>query len=50
MGELLRGNVTIFAGAGISTETRSVLKSTFYESVANEIGKGEPYPSFPELM
>jgi len=50
MGELLRGNVTIFAGAGISTETRSVLKNTFYESVANEIGKGEPYPSFPELM
>lgn len=50
MGELLGGNVTIFAGAGISTETRNVLKTTFYESVAAEIGKGEPYPAFPDLM
>lgn len=50
MGELLGGNVTVFAGAGISTETRNVLKTTFYESVADEIGKGEPYPEFPELM
>ena len=50
MGELLGGNVTVFAGAGISTETRNVLKTTFYESVADEIGKGEPYPTFPDLM
>ena len=50
MGELLCGNVTIFAGAGISTETRNVLKTTFYESVANAMGKGDPYPAFPELM
>jgi hypothetical protein len=50
MGELLGGNVTIFAGAGISTETRNVLKTTFYETVADEIGKGEPYPAFPDLM
>ncbi len=50
MGELLGGNVTVFAGAGISTETRNVLKSTFYESVAAEIGKGNPFPAFPELM
>lgn len=50
MGELLGGNVTVFAGAGISTETRNVLKTTFYESVAVEIGKGEPYPAFPDLM
>lgn len=50
MGELLGGNVTVFAGAGISTETRNVLKATFYESVAAEIGKSDPYPAFPELM
>lgn len=50
MGELLAGKVTVFAGAGISTETRNVLKTTFYESVAAEIGKNEPYPAFPELM
>ncbi|MBI3433153.1 MAG: SIR2 family protein [Hydrogenophilales bacterium] len=50
MRELLTGNVTVFAGAGISTETRNVLKTTFYESVANEIGKDEAYPAFPELM
>ena len=50
MGELLTGKVTVFAGAGISTETRNVLKATFYESVAADIGKNEPYPAFPELM
>lgn len=50
MAELLSGNVAVFAGAGISTETRNVLKTTFYESVAAEIGKGDPYPAFPELM
>lgn len=50
IGELLSGNVTLFAGAGISTETSNVLKTTFYESVAAEIGKGDPYPAFPELM
>lgn len=50
MGELLSGNVTVFAGAGISTETRNVLKTTFYESVADEIGKNHQCPAFPELM
>lgn len=50
MSELLGGNVTVFAGAGISTESKSVLKASFYESVANEIGKSKPYPIFPELM
>lgn len=50
MDELLGGNVTVFAGAGISTETRNVLKTTFFESVADEIGKNHPYPAFPELM
>jgi len=50
IGDFLGGNVTIFAGAGISTETRNVLKTTFYESVAAEIGLSDPYPAFPELM
>ena len=50
MGELLAGKVTVFAGAGVSTETRSVLKYTFYESIAAEIGKTGPLPAFPELM
>lgn len=50
MDELLGGKVTLFAGAGISTEARNVLKTTFYESVAAEIGKPHPYPAFPKLM
>ncbi len=48
--ELLRGKVTLFAGAGISTESRNVLKTTFYESVALESGKLFHNLSFPELM
>lgn len=50
MGELLSGKVTVFAGAGISTENRNVLKHTFYDSVAAEIGSEAPYPEFPDLM
>lgn len=50
MGELLNGKVTIFAGAGISTEARSVLKENFYESITAEIQHAEPSPSFPALM
>lgn len=50
MMELLSGNVAIFAGAGISTETRNVYKTTFYETIANEINKREPCQAFPELM
>lgn len=50
MSELLSGNVTIFAGAGISTESRNVLKATFYDSVANEIGEAKSNLAFPELM
>ncbi|MGO9014348.1 MAG: hypothetical protein ACLQF0_05145 [Dissulfurispiraceae bacterium] len=50
MGELLNGSVTVFAGAGISTEARSVLKTTFYESVAAEIGHTGLFLTFPDLM
>lgn len=48
--ELLKGNVTIFAGSGISTETRNVLKFTFYESIEAEIRPNQASLSFPELM
>ncbi len=48
--ELLSGKVTLFAGAGISTESRTVLKTTFYESVALETGNLFHNQKFPELM
>ncbi len=50
MDEVLCGKVTLFAGAGISTESRTVLKTTFYESVAMESGNLFHNLSFPELM
>lgn len=46
----LSGDVTIFAGSGISTESKRVLKYTLYESVADELGLGPTDLSFPELM
>lgn len=48
--ELLSGKVTLFSGAGISTESRAVLKTTFYESVALESGNLIHNLKFPELM
>lgn len=48
--ELLAGNVTIFAGAGISTESRLVLKETFYEQILQEVGEKGANLTFPELM
>ncbi|MDE3022642.1 MAG: SIR2 family protein [Pseudomonadota bacterium] len=48
--ELLSGKVTLFAGAGISTESRTVLKMTFYDSIALEIGKLFSSRNFSELM
>jgi len=44
------GKVTIFAGAGISTESRNVLKYTFYNDVAAELNIGSNPPAFPDLM
>jgi hypothetical protein len=44
------GKVTIFAGAGISTESRNVLKYTFYDDVAAELNLGSSPPAFPDLM
>jgi len=47
--ELEKGNVVIFAGAGISTENRDVAVSTFYDKIAGELG-GKDRPSFSVLM
>jgi len=49
--EFAAGKITIFAGAGISTESRNVLKYTFYDDVAAELNLGSsPPPAFPDLM
>lgn len=48
--DLLAGNVTIFAGAGISTESRLVLKGTFYEQILHQVGAKGANLAFPELM
>jgi hypothetical protein len=48
--DLISGNVTLFAGAGISTESRAVLKHTFREEIAAELGPGRAAPDFPALM
>ncbi|MDO8458921.1 MAG: SIR2 family protein [Burkholderiaceae bacterium] len=48
LNEILNGQVVLFAGAGISTESKLVLKQTFYEQIANELDTHNQ--SFPELM
>ena len=48
--DFLNSKVAIFAGSGISTESRKVLKFTFYEDIAAEIGKPNSALSFPKLM
>ncbi len=40
----------VFAGAGVSTETRAVLQDTFRDRIAAELPEGEPDESFPALM
>lgn len=42
--------LVIFAGAGVSTESRSVLQDTFYETIASKLGDGATNGSFPEVM
>jgi hypothetical protein len=49
-GELFAGNVAVFAGAGVSTESHAVPKSTFYESIAAELGAVSRSLTFPDLM
>ncbi len=47
---LLTGRVAVFAGAGISTESRTVLPDTFYDLIADQLGLTGTSLSFPELM
>lgn len=42
-------NLVLFAGAGISTETRTVFPSTFYSEIKDELNCDENLP-FPEVM
>lgn len=45
----LSGDLVVFAGAGISTESRSVLRYTLYDQIKGNIGTKEDL-SFPEAM
>ncbi|MGC1862904.1 MAG: SIR2 family protein [Methylocystis sp.] len=47
--ELLKENIVVFAGAGISTENRDSAGDTFYDVVSHEMG-GAQDVSFPALM
>jgi SIR2-like protein len=49
LAELLAGKVAFFAGAGISTESKSVYKETFLERRAAELGI-DPAIGFPAVM
>jgi hypothetical protein len=44
------GNIVLFTGAGISTEARSVLGDTFYETIEYILNDGISNRSFPDLM
>ena len=44
--EVKKRNVVIFAGAGISTESRTVFPSTFYENIAAERSDCSVLPGF----
>lgn len=46
----ITGNLVVFAGAGISTESKKVFKETLYEDVLFEIPKQERELDFPSLM
>ena len=50
LSDFAAGRVTIFAGAGISTESRNVLKYNFYDEVAAELNLESSPPAFPDLM
>jgi len=44
------GKICIFAGAGISTESKEVLNHTFYDEIASQLGYEDCSSPFPELM
>jgi len=47
----MHGNLVVFAGAGVSTESRTVFQETFYEEVAEELGiRNTENIDFPSLM
>ncbi len=46
----LEGKLIVFAGAGISTETRPVFPSTFYEEIVHSIGATGSRITFPQAM
>lgn len=48
--DLELGKIAIFAGAGISTESKRVLRFTLYDDVAWELGYNQCDLQFPELM
>jgi hypothetical protein len=51
MQQLTKGNVVIFAGAGVSTEARTVFPWTFYEEIHEALGMSQKdKPAFPVLM
>jgi len=48
---LYKGNLVIFAGAGVSTENKTVLSYTLYADIKNELGiSPSTRISFPKLM
>jgi hypothetical protein len=51
LNDLLQGDVAIFAGSGISTETKNVLPDTLYDSIAIDLGyKKPPHKPFSGVM
>ena len=47
---LINRNLVLFAGAGISTETKTVFKETLYEYVFLDLNETDKNISFPDLM
>jgi NAD-dependent SIR2 family protein deacetylase len=50
LADALAGKLVIFAGAGISTETRLLLGHTFGDTCRNELGDSADGLDFPNLM
>ena len=48
--QIFKGDAVIFAGAGISTESKIVFPYTFYEEIAGELDILDKNLSFPEVM
>jgi hypothetical protein len=46
----IEGAVVIFAGAGISTESRGVMPNTFYTEINYALGNTNSDRAFPDLM